>query len=480
MGVITFKAKLSELKSDQYLRCDTDYIDFNKTVGKTNRFLKNYVPIFDTGKPITKADYSENGDPTEYIHLVVRNIKNGVLNLEDPIYINEDKGVSLSEYKIEVGDIVVAISANCGSAFYFESIVEDLQLTLSHYLAKFKVDSEKINPRLLVYYLNSKTIQKYFRATETGKTQKNLSKTYLRELPIFLPFEIEKQNKLLGEIQPLEAEISELKSLKIQPANIINQVFADYFRIDLKDVDNLDKTRTLSVSLSSTREFNTALRSGMRWNKMQHIQDHLYSKINCIKTLGRFIKSTKNGWSPLSVDGGEGIPILGQENFSFDGVLKVEPSKATEETRNNIEDFFVKKGDFFVSRGNTVDLVALASVVDVEIEDDILFPDLYICVELDETSINKEYLSYIFNSFIGRLYFKYVAKGKNQTMVKVSSTELLNFRLPIPFISEQENLVGLIKTQLDEQKVIDRHIEEKQQAINKIIEDAIKTEQANA
>jgi len=179
----------------------------------------------------------------------------------------------------------------------------------------------------------------------------------------------------------------------------------------------------------------------------------------------------------LSVEGGEGVPVLGQENFSFDGILKIEPSKATEETRNNIENFFIKNGDFFVSRGNTVDLVALASIVNVDIEEDILFPDLYIRLELDETSINKEYLSYIFNSFFGRLYFKYVAKGKNQTMVKVSSTELLNFRLPIPSIEEQENLVGLIKTQIDEQKVIDRQIEEKLQAINKIIEDAIKQEQ---
>lgn len=185
MGVITFKTKLSELQSDQYLRCDTDYIDFNKTVGKTNRFLKNYVPTFDTGKPIAKTDYSENGDPTEYIHLVVRNIKNGILDLDDPIYINEDKGRSLSAFKIEVGDIIVAISANCGSAFYFERIVENVQLTLSHYLVKFKVDSEKIDPRLLVYYLNSETIQKYFRATETGKTQKIFPKPILENYQFF-------------------------------------------------------------------------------------------------------------------------------------------------------------------------------------------------------------------------------------------------------------------------------------------------------
>ena len=70
------------------------------------------------------------------------------------------------------------------------------------------VNPEKLNPRLLVYYLNSKTIQKYFRATETGKTQKNLSKTYLRELPIFLPAAVNGQNELLDSIVPIEAEIS--------------------------------------------------------------------------------------------------------------------------------------------------------------------------------------------------------------------------------------------------------------------------------
>ena len=45
------------------------------------------------------------------------------------------------------------------------------------------------------------------------------------------------------------------------------------------------------------------------------------------------------------------------------------------------------------------------------------------------------------------------------------------------FPSHDTGIVEKIKTQLDEQKVIDRQIEEKQQAINKIIEDAIKQEQ---
>ena len=166
MGIVT-KQKFSMLNQDQYLRFDFDYLEFTKTVKKGNRFLKNYVSNIETGQSITKDDYSEDGEQTDYIHLVVRNIKNGELSLDNPIFINEDKGVKLSSFKIVKGDIIIAISANCGAAFYFEDITTDFQLTLSHYLAKFRVNEKEINPRLLVYYLNCKTLKKYFRATET-------------------------------------------------------------------------------------------------------------------------------------------------------------------------------------------------------------------------------------------------------------------------------------------------------------------------
>lgn len=62
-------------------------------------------------------------------------------------------------------------------------------------------------------------------------------------------------------------------------------------------------------------------------------------------------------------------------------------------------------------------------------------------------------------------------------MVKVSSAELLNFRVPIPSKEQQADIVENIKTQLNEQKEIDRQVEDKQQAIIKIIEEAIKQEQ---
>lgn len=102
-----------------------------------------------------------------------------------------------------------------------------------------------------------------------------------------------------------------------------------------------------------------------------------------------------------------------------------------------------------------------------------LLPDLYIRLKLDEEVINKKYLALLFNSFFGRLYFKYVSKGKNQTMVKIASTELLNFYLPIPPIEEQLEIVVKIETLIEVQNELDKQIEEKQNQIKNLIEESV-------
>lgn len=473
MGIV-FKTKLSELKSDQYLRCDTDYIEFNKTVGKTNRFLKNYVPKFDTGKPITKSDYSENGESTEYVHLVVRNIKNGVLNLEDPIYINEEKGIALTEFKIEVGDIVVAISANCGSAFLFEKIVEDVQLTLSHYLAKFKVDSEKLNPRLLVYYLNSKTIQKYFRATETGKTQKNLSKTYLRELPIFLPSEITKQNELLDKIKPLEAEISELKNSKLQVVNIINKVFGEAFGFDWSGFENIKKEKSYTSSISKFAN-NIDCRMGIRFHNKAgaYIQSFLESKTN--KRIKDFISEPivlGKSVSPSDYDeDGEYfyIAMSNIKTWAFDpeDCKKVSESYAASNLNKT-----VKKGDILLARSGEGTIGKVALIEDEDING--IFADFTQRIRLTGFDPLCAYY-YMRSDFFQYLVYTHKKGLGNNT--NIFPSQIKEFPIPDWDATKQAEIVEKIKTQLDEQKVIDRQIEEKQKAINKIIEDAIKQEQ---
>lgn len=469
MGLI-FKTKLSELKSDQYLRCDTDYIDFNKTVGKTNHYLKNYVLNFETGKPISKADYSENDEPTEYVHLVVRNIKNGILNIEDPIYINEEKGISLSEFKIEINDIIVAISANCGAAFLFENLVENIQLTLSHYLAKFKVDSEKLNPRLLVYYLNSKTMQKYFRATETGKTQKNLSKTYLRELPIFLPFEIDSQNKLIEEIKPIETEIFKLKTSKLPVVKIINQILGEEFGFDWSAFENVKQEKVYTSSISQFGN-NIDCRMGIRFHNKAgaYIQSFLESKTN--KRIKDFISENivlGKSVSPSDYEEDGEYFYIAMSNIKTWAFDPEDCKKVSETYSTSNLNKTVKKGDILLARSGEGTIGKVALIEDEDING--IFADFTQRIRFKGFDPLCAYY-YMRSDFFQYLVYTHKKGLGNNT--NIFPSQIREFPIPDWDETKQGEIVKKIKTQLDEQKVIDRQIEEKQEAINKIIEDAI-------
>lgn len=479
MGVNIQKKKLSDFRSEESLRYDYKYISSFETSRKD---FYSYRQLFDF-VPYQSVDISAL---EEFKYAEIGNVNK--LGEVEPVELSFDDRQEENESlfkKIEKGDIIKPIEGDILLSKIRPYLNKNVLIGQEeiYFTKAFIQIRPKINSELLHVAVRTKFINLLNAVSRQGKGYPTLKEEDIKSIRFpkyYVDNLLNNQSELLEKVSHIKEEINTLRLSKRRTLDILNAVFSEYFDIDLLQVHKLDKTNVIPVSFSDISVYNPALRSSLRWNKMQHIQSILYSEIDCIKTLGRFIKSTRNGWSPLSVEGGEGIPVLGQENYSFDGILKIEPSKFTEETRNNIEDFYIKNGDFFVSRGNTVDLVALASIVSEEVEENILFPDLYIRVESDEKYINKEYLSYIFNSFIGRLYFKHVAKGKNQTMVKVSSTELLNFRLPIPELEEQTEIVSAIKTQLDAQKEIDRQIEEKQQAINKIIEDIIKRGQVNA
>ncbi|MEJ5035856.1 hypothetical protein WH285_02655 [Acinetobacter johnsonii] len=475
MGLITFKTKFSSLQNDNSLRIDAKY---HSLMNKTG------FDIFESNSPnliLLKSILQPYYQPFEFKesedYFGIPTGKNFTDDFGDIINfqtITKEDHPDRLKYKADENCILISSLKGARTpALKFEFDLSRYVFSNGFYI--FKIN-ENWNEKFVLYLLRTDRL-KYILDNHIYRGIGISSYKQDDLLKILIP-KIKKttQDIIIERINPIEEEINTLKKNKIQPIEIFNQVFSDYFKINLKDIEKLENKRNLSISLSNTNISNSALRSGFRWNKMQYIQTNMYSNISCIKTLGQFIKSSKNGWSPLSVEGGVGTPILGQENFSSSGVLAVEPSKATEETRNNIKDFFIKKGDFFVSRGNTVDLVALASIVDTEIKEDILFPDLYILLELNENYINKTYLSYIFNSFIGRLYFKYVSKGKNQTMVKVSSIELLNFKLPIPTLIEQKKLVEIIQKKLDMQKIVNKQIKVKQQKISELIEEALKIE----
>ena len=470
-GVKFFKTIISELNQDQYVRFDIDYIEFKRSISSVNfKFLKDYVKNFETGQSITKDDYSEEGEKTDYIHLVVRNIKNGELDLKDPIYIKEEKGLFLSSFKIEQGDIVVAFSPNCGASFYFEDIVEEYQLTLSHYLAKFKVNTDLINPRLLVYYLNSKTIKKYFKATETGKTQKNLSKTYLRELPILLPTDINQPNEILEEIKLYELEVSKFKNSKLKPIDIINQVIGEEFNFDWNAFETIKSKRQFNATLTDFSN-NVDCWFGYKFHNQagQFIYDFLCSKTKTrIKdfisepiVLGKSI-------SPSNYDD-EGefyyIAMSNIKTWAFDpeGCKKVSESYSSANPNKT-----VKKNDILLARSGEGTIGKVALIEDEDIQG--IFADFTQRIRLKNYNHLLAYYYFRSDFFQNLVYTHKKGLGNN---TNIFPSQIQEFPTPDWTPEKQAEIVGKIQTEIDAQSHIDREIEKNRAKINLLIEAAI-------
>lgn len=231
MALKIFKRPLKKLSTDQFMRSDADYYRLADSVREDLRDtglqfepLRKYVTHLETGKPITRKDYANK--PTGYVHLVVRNIENGKLSLDDPLFLIEEKGKELEKHKLCAGDLVLAISSNVGNCFLYDGSFKETQFTLSHYLVKARFDQEKVDSRFLLFYLTSNVMKQYFRACETGKTQMNLSKQYLYELP-FPKIDRDTQTTIVKKMKVIEDEITKLEKTIPNTQEVIERVFQD-------------------------------------------------------------------------------------------------------------------------------------------------------------------------------------------------------------------------------------------------------------
>ena len=245
LNFYTSNITLSDVSKDMYGRMDVDYFAIQSKYDlESMDKLRNYITFLESGKAIKAADYDVD---TENVHVTVRNIDDFRLSLEEPIYINDDKADKLADFRLKKDDVVIAISSNCGSSFVYDEEVP-LNLTLSHYLCRIRVDKKRLLEKYLVIYMQSKLCKDYFRSVETGKTIKNLAQNYISDMPIYVPDIIE-QKRIIDKVEPILDKIFALKKSVESKRSIIDAVFKEYFGYDYDKFESL-KTMTYYSSYS--------------------------------------------------------------------------------------------------------------------------------------------------------------------------------------------------------------------------------------
>lgn len=436
--------------------------------------LHNYLFLCESGgRP--KGGIS-NADDGETISLGGEQIaQNGSVNLSKIPYVSDEFYDKSKNGKVKDGDILIckdgALTGKTCLVDY--SIFPSEKVMVNEHVYILRGD-KKINQKFLFYLTRNNLFQSQVKdLAYKKKAQPGLNYDHLKKIKIpSVPKTI--QNQIMAQIESIEKSIKNLSGRIAPVQEVINKIFEKKFDFNLKKICETDGNKKLYVNLFQLNFENSNLRFSYEWNQLEKIQSELYKNNKSIKLLGKFIKTTKNGWSPeCNGDEGEQV-ILGLNSIQKNGNITFDNPKYTKQVRNNGQNFIIQDGDFFVSRGNTLDLVALASVAKVDDEKrNFMYPDLMIKIKFNENRINKEYMAFLFNSIIGRIYFKYSAKGKNQTMVKISSKELYDFKLPIPGIKAQQKIADEIKSKLDRQEKMKQKIVAERNKIDKIIEEAI-------
>ena len=158
--------------------------------------------------------------------------------------------------------------------------------------------------------------------------------------------------------------------------------------------------------------------------------------------LGKAVVETRNGWSPVCDGGGTAVLTL---SCLRNGRIDLNETKYTSATRGDVEKFHVREGDFYYSRGNTPELVALAGIAR-DVNRVVVFPDLLTRVSFDEKLILPEFAAYLFNSRHGRRYFGKVPMGASPSMVKVSQDYMAGFRVPfLGDIERQQEIITALR-----------------------------------
>ncbi len=132
------------------------------------------------GIAASAVEYSEE----LYTYLRISDITDdGRINKNDLKSVNEQNA---EDYLLKPNDIVFArTGGSTGRNYFYDG--NDGQFVYAGFLIKFSIDPQKVNPKYIKYYCQSKIYRDWVHSFNTGSTRGNINAQTYSQLPIILP-----------------------------------------------------------------------------------------------------------------------------------------------------------------------------------------------------------------------------------------------------------------------------------------------------
>lgn len=273
-------------------------------------------------------------------------------------------------------------------------------------VAILRIGSDVVNPKYLIYLLNSPWFKDQVKQYESGTTRKRISRKNLDRIEMIFP-PLPEQERIVARIEELfsqlDAGVETLKKAKAQLAVYRQAVLKEAF---------------------------------------DSIEDQYYQTLNTA-----ILGSPQNGlYKPKSDYSDNGTPILRIDGF-YDGfIVKDYYYKRVNLTVDEITRYSLEIGDLIVNRVNSMPYLGKCALVRF-LGETTVFESNMMRIKLDNEKVNGDFLTYYLSSSTGR---KELTKSAKQAVnqASINQTDVGNAIVPMPPVEIQKRLLTYIESRL--------------------------------
>ncbi|MEN8253791.1 MAG: N-6 DNA methylase [Patescibacteria group bacterium] len=154
-----------------------------------------------------------------------------------------------------------------------------------------------------------------------------------------------------------------------------------------------------------------------------------------------------NGYSGKPVKHKTNIKVLSLSATSK-GFLDSKEFKYLDENLSKDFEKRCKRGDIYLQRGNTRELVGMPAVFDIK-DDNYIFPDLMIRIRADEKKVLTDFLYFSLLSNRVRNFIKRNANGSAGSMPKINQSIVNSIPIILPPLPIQKKIVASIRSEIE-------------------------------
>jgi len=342
--------------------------------------------------------YTNNGDGVLYIQGY--NVEENSFNFHGIKHVTQEFHRANAKSCLRFGDMLTVQTGDVGLTTV---VPKNLVGSNCHALIISRFDKDKVEPRLISYYLNSKPGRARMRLIETGTTMKHLNVGDMLQFLVPIPPTLAEQEAIAGALSDADAWIESLEQLIAKKRQIKQGAMQELLT---------GKTRLPGFS--------------GEWGR---------------KPLGELadVKTGPFGSTLHESDYvRDGTPIITVEHLGEFGVEHFNLPMVSETDRRRLQVYSLAVGDIVFSRVGSVDRNALIRPS----EAGWLFSGRLLRVRPDRGQACAQFLSYQFHSEPFKAMVRNVAVG--QTMASLNTQILKGVNVVLPPIREQAAISAIL------------------------------------